>query len=62
MTLNFDQPYSLYYSNDTETPSYNLPEPSSGPLLILGAALLVAQTCFRDCSGLIVTPVDHRPR
>ena len=46
MTLNFDQSYLLdAYTQDAPS-SYNLPEPPSGSLLLMGGALLAAKRIF----------------
>ena len=39
ITLTFDQPYTLYSSVDGDPYSYNMPEPPTGSLMLLGAAV-----------------------
>ncbi len=46
MTLNFDQTYSLNGIAIDDPHDYNLPEPPSGSMLLLGGALIAAQRIF----------------
>jgi hypothetical protein len=46
VTLNFDQNYTLFGTAEDDPSGYDTPEPPSGSLLLLGAALLAAQRIF----------------
>lgn len=46
VTLNFDQTYTLFATAEDDPSGYDTPEPPSGSMILLGAALVAAQRVF----------------